>query len=453
MKMTPDDPRLSAWLLGELPADEAEWVECAVAEEPELAEEVRRMRELHALLDQALAGPVSGLLPEQVDEIRAAGRTDKARRRIIPLPVKRRSWTWLISTAAAAVVCGGLFIMARLPVGQLLTSHGARAPEVSSDADGRVECLPLPGPSGIPAREIPRVNVIRASADTPKRFRDMQTAALREEPEAFLRRMEKSLQTGQLPEMASLPPLERRGFVETGFEPGFELPVLAGRASFRWVSGYVRDRGELPPAPTVRLEELVNASAPGIFGVSKTASGVTVSVETISCKWKPSMLIAAIGIRGASDGTRNVEARMHLNKGAISKYRLLGFDPARGSGGSVIPHKVPKNESTVVLVEMQPSGKSSGFGRIGLAVGDAEKATAILDLPPLGAGGSSSGGSLAILMAGFSEWLSGSEGAPDPVLLDAMLREARAKNPHASGPQAEALALVADTLALARRNH
>src|ERR1035437_6677336 len=123
MKMTPDDPRLSAWLLGELPADEAEWVECAVAEDPELAEEVRRMRELHALLDQALAGPVSGLLPEQVDEIRAAGRTDKARRRIIPLPVKRRSWTWLISTAAAAVVCGGLFIMARLPVGQLLTDR------------------------------------------------------------------------------------------------------------------------------------------------------------------------------------------------------------------------------------------------------------------------------------------------------------------------------------------
>ena len=249
MKMTPDDPRLSAWLLGELPTDEAERVGRAVEEDPELAKEVRRMRELHAILDHALADPAPGLLPEQVDEIRAAGRMDKPPRGITPLPVKRRSWTWIIPTAAAAVVCGGLFLITKLPLGRVAAGHGGKTPEVSPDAGGQMAYLPLPGPSGNSGREYPRVNVSRAASDMPKRIRDMQTAALREEPEAFLRRMEKSLQAGPLPDMSSLPPLERRGFVETGFEPGFELPVLAGRASFHWVSGYVRERGELPPAP------------------------------------------------------------------------------------------------------------------------------------------------------------------------------------------------------------
>ena len=72
MNLHPDDPRLSAWVLGELPADEAAEVARAVAADPALQAAAGELRGVCDFLDGTFAAPV--LRPEQREAVRRAGR-------------------------------------------------------------------------------------------------------------------------------------------------------------------------------------------------------------------------------------------------------------------------------------------------------------------------------------------------------------------------------------------
>ena len=63
MNLHPDDPRLSAWVLGELPADEAAEVAHAVAADPALQAAADQLRGVCNFLDGTFAAPA--LRPEQ----------------------------------------------------------------------------------------------------------------------------------------------------------------------------------------------------------------------------------------------------------------------------------------------------------------------------------------------------------------------------------------------------
>ena len=60
MTLSADDPRLSAWILGELSDEDAHVVEAAVSASPELQAEVELLRESIHLLEEAFELPVEG---------------------------------------------------------------------------------------------------------------------------------------------------------------------------------------------------------------------------------------------------------------------------------------------------------------------------------------------------------------------------------------------------------
>ena len=63
MKLEPNDPRLSTWVLGELPADEAEEVARAVNADPALQAAAAELRAVGEFLSGTLAA--SSLRPDQ----------------------------------------------------------------------------------------------------------------------------------------------------------------------------------------------------------------------------------------------------------------------------------------------------------------------------------------------------------------------------------------------------
>src|SRR6478752_7586471 len=74
MKLHPEDPRLTAYVLGELGAEESAAVENAAAADPAIEAEIRQIRAIRQFLSDRLAPPDSALLPGQRDAILQTAR-------------------------------------------------------------------------------------------------------------------------------------------------------------------------------------------------------------------------------------------------------------------------------------------------------------------------------------------------------------------------------------------
>src|SRR6185295_9320429 len=104
MKLTPDDPRLTAYALGELDATERAEIEAALKHSPECRQVVEEIQQLGGMLEKEFAQEVGvGLREEQRGVVMAgvAGATETRRagalrseeaagaRKIIPFPSRR----------------------------------------------------------------------------------------------------------------------------------------------------------------------------------------------------------------------------------------------------------------------------------------------------------------------------------------------------------------------------
>ena len=72
-----DSPRMTAWLLGELPAQEAAEVERLVAAEPALQVAVREKQLFHARLSTLLGAEKSALEPRQRELILRSAKNNE----------------------------------------------------------------------------------------------------------------------------------------------------------------------------------------------------------------------------------------------------------------------------------------------------------------------------------------------------------------------------------------
>jgi hypothetical protein len=116
MKLHHEDPRLTAYLLGELPPEEAAVIECAVAEDPALRIALAEMGKAQLTLFTALGSETERLLPRQRDNIRRAAKEAARQGKIVKLDSHRNvRKTWHIPVAAAAAIGGLLFILTQFP--------------------------------------------------------------------------------------------------------------------------------------------------------------------------------------------------------------------------------------------------------------------------------------------------------------------------------------------------
>ncbi len=423
MKLHPEDPRLTAYLLGELSSEDAAAVERAAAADPAVRLALRDLERVQLLLTDTLAPARTELLPRQRENVRRSARQADREGKVVALPSQRRSWrTWAVPAAVAAAVVLAVTVLVRLPA-------GPDAPATASGDDGSSErawgeipleiaLLPAPGPADASRG----AGAVRPTAGALAERAAARDAALARTGEVFLREVTERLAASPAPAPSDLPEHHPRGPVAAAEHPELPLPVLCGRASLGWIEHAVREANRLPDPKAVRLEEILNAFPLRPAGDAAVAAGVTLSTEIVPCPWKPSSVLLLVSIRGASDAAREVRPVFHADPAVVRRYRLLGFNTLPGVEPGALPGRLPAKAATTLALEIEPLGASTAAGRIEWSV-DGQPAPTVApmrrpDVEP------SDDARFAALICTFSQWLGREQnGIIDAELVAALARE------------------------------
>lgn len=383
MKLHPEDPRLTAYVLGELPPDEAAAVERTVAADPALQAEIREIEGIRGFLTQRLATGSEKLLPKQRENIRRSAHTTSRPSGILPFTAFREKvQPWLIPAAAAAVLTIATFILLRMP--------------------GEQPKLTANNPTGEPAAPSGKPPVPPAATN--------------------------------------LPEMSQRGSVSPADSQTLELPILAEKSNLAAVSQAILVDHRLPAKESVRLEEILNnfpLRLTGVASISRsptpnwhpdnrdtgmTQHVATLSTELIACPWKPSARLLLISIRANPTHESAVKISFHANPKTVFSYRLLGFNPVAGRDNGLIPDKLPAGAVVNLAVEIKPSQAGGELGSLEWSTDGtaAPPVTVVLDK----AAEPSDDARFAALVCTFSQWLSGDDGGLiDAEVVAALARE------------------------------
>ena len=379
MKLHPEDPRLTAQVLGELSVEDAAAVELAAAADPALEAELAETRAIQRFLTDLPAPPSGQLLPGQRAAILTTARRADRTARIV------RFQRWLIPAAAAAVLALATVLLLRMP--------GDKPQLVVRETPA----VPPPAAPAAPA-------VTPAIAPPP-----------------------------------AISPIVRQGPLATSDFPVLDLPVHPASGNLKTVSNSIRGEGKFPPRDAVRTEELINAFPlrltgttaiarssgnawhPDNRGSGASAHAATLATETIACPWKPSATLLLISLRGNPRQACEVKLAYHADPANVLHYRILGFAPAASTGG-VLPTTLAANTTTTLAIEIECSSPRGGLGTLVWAT-DGEKAPAISlihrrDAEP------SDDARFGALVCTYAQWLAGEQtGAIDADVVSGLARE------------------------------
>ncbi|MEO0018873.1 MAG: hypothetical protein RLZZ522_2156 [Verrucomicrobiota bacterium] len=454
MTLPPDDPRLTAYLLGELPPGEAAGVAAAAAADPALALALQELQSVQNQLSAALAPAAAALLPHQRHAIIRAARYADQVGRISHLtqPATQARWwqSLLVPLAIAAGIALGAFFLLVPRVPEATTQDRPLYPikaESPFQISFEVALLPAPGPLDASASATTSTAALATSASAQALARHLaaRDLALAASGDSFLQQVAETLRRSPSPPESVLPPLTLRGSVPVVTTPFLPLPVHSGRASLSWISHAICTDRQLPPPNAVRLEEILNNFNLRLVGTAAISQGVSIATEVIPCPWKSSATLLLVSIRGAANASREVSATFRADPAAVALYRLLGFAPITGIAPGALPTRLPAKVSTALAIEIEPSVIQSGLGNIEWSV-DGKPAAPIeltcrTDVEP------SDDARFGALLCAFGQWLARDQAAlVNSELLAALARESA--SPSLAPERTEALALIDQALKL-----
>lgn len=406
MNLRPDDPKLSAWLLGELSAEESAEVERAVAADPALKLATQDLERVLKLLSNTLAPQQVELFPRQRNLILQEARRMDAEPQVLPFPVRAKTpASWFMPMAAAAAVALACWALIQLPGDPASQTAGT-----SKDPAAQDGYWPTPAPSdpGAPSVVMPATQKIEAHPE--------------------------------------FPVLIPRGISKAAENPVLNLPVSAGNKSLGWVERSVREEKRLPHPHAVRFEEIVNRFPLRPSGTAALAKGVALSAEAVACPWNPSGQLLVITMRGASGASRAVSASFHADAKSVHSYRLLGYAHAQGAAQGASSTQLAAGASHSLVIELQATTDAGSFGTIRWTV-DGEDATP-LDVVRRSDAVPSKDARFASLVAAGCLWLADPSTPVHGDVLAAMIRE------NQTGPltveRADFVRLLDQALALAK---
>lgn len=355
-ELQPDDPKYTAYVLGELPAKEAKIIAEQVEGDQALTDEMSKTQALGKMLCEAYEREGLALHPVQRAVIRRVGQSQEA----MALRSARRRNGWMrgtgIALAAAATVVLALFLLSKTPVNtpEIATTEPEQlqmdvvlSPAALTDWGGEAEKV---AQVELPNREQPESEgLAEARRECKERILD--------DPQSFFASAEHTARRQLLPEAESFIPLQENEYLSTSQSPNTTVPVMAGRTSFAWVERFLRERGQLPPRDAVRLEELVNypdyeESAEAQVG------GVALTSELVPCPWNEDSLLLGLLLQRApgSSEREKVSVQLEIDEERVAEYRLLGFAQPDGEvvAGADASHPLAAGNSTYVFYEIRP---------------------------------------------------------------------------------------------------
>ncbi|MFT6793388.1 MAG: hypothetical protein ACJAR1_001384 [Rubritalea sp.] len=132
------------------------------------------------------------------------------------------------------------------------------------------------------------------------------------------------------------------------------MPLACGKASWNWVKNSINIDGVLPDKNAVRVEEILNAFSynnPSDLELLFTSAGV----ELVQCPWNSEHMIAVILVKNKHTASIKVEAAITFSE-SVEKYRLVGYAKAESAQDNIIaPAKITMGdgESHIVIYEIE----------------------------------------------------------------------------------------------------
>ena len=428
MKILPDDPRLTAYALGEIETEsERAEIEAAVKADPGLQAAVDATR--------AMAGELSeGLAVEPAPEL---SEFEKAKLEQKPEPRSGLAALWaehkrsLLSAAAALVLLGVLIPQFKTYKEQVEPIDGTRPNQVAEvsqapvDVDAEVPeseivepAAPREPPEKVADESRPpklREPAVAAESEIMAQARSGEAGALRVASkrqrklggnvDGFAPQIQMPLmssQTSLKPDSATTWNTESYDVIE---ETGFRSPQVAPLSTFSIdvdTASYANvrrflNRGQLPPADAVRIEELINyfpyTDAPPEQSLEAGGDPFAVHMAQTAAPWAPEHRLMRIALKGyempweerpASNlvflldvsGSMNRANKLPLLKNAMDLLvrRLDGRDRVAivvyaGASGLVLPSTTANNHETIehALENLKAGGSTNADAGIELA--------------------------------------------------------------------------------------
>lgn len=301
MNPPPEDPRLDAFVRGDLSPEEAAEVAQAAAADPALQARIEEIGNFEPLLTHRPTLPSEAVPPKQRESMRrSAARGEQAR------AFKEKARIWFIPTAAAILLGIVTLILVRMPSDVL--PPAAATPPLAAAVPEAVEPPPITifaqrgsvTPTALPVLELP----VYAGNSS---FSEVAS----------------SVEEGKLPARESV----RAEEILNNFP--------------------LRLNGVTSLARAANARHLA-----------------TLSTETLPCPWKPSATLLIISLQGNPASDSEIQLAFHPNPGTVFRYRLLGFPAAAGAEAGPLPTKLAASTTTILAIEIEPSKPTGELGSL-----------------------------------------------------------------------------------------
>ena len=310
--MNPDDPKLTAYALGELSDRERESIEQELAKSPEARAQVAQTQQIAEDLKRAFRAELD--------------HNGQEPRNVLPLPYARLFWSerqWP-GIAIAALLIASLAIAAML-VWRSSTGSGpnfASGSHSDADTSGTV--------------------TVEYSSDEERMPVDSASDSGGESP-----------------------------FVSVSAKPLSTFRLRVGTNSYPAVRKFI-ESGVRPPRDAVRIEEMINYFTYDY--PAPTADRIVIlAVDAASCPWATEHQLVRIAVKFREDASETIdeiisrsEVEVRFNPARVQSYRLLGYDaPVTG-----VPNAGPGDS----IAQRQPQRSVTAFYEINLVNGEQPEA-------------------------------------------------------------------------------
>lgn len=306
-----NDPRLTAFILGELNAEDAKAVKDASLTNKAIANELATIEETINLVSEGYQTSDIKLTASQRSMIYAAGSDPKIED-ISSSKSRSMKVTWISASIGAAAAVALLMVFGR--------TNGSSGDSIdfssfpASQLAERVGVAQWPWDHGSENMAVLEISPLeKALSSSPAKFR----TALREEVKSDL----------------NIVPTSDSSFASKWLHPIHQssttLPLTSSSLSWQWIH-QTEQSGAALITKFIRAEELMNAVKLPIFE-HFALDGVTASLDYSPCPWNKNALLAVIHIQNTEKmAIAEVSAGISLNLQA-SQFRLIGYDSAETS--------------------------------------------------------------------------------------------------------------------------
>ncbi len=345
MNIDINDPRITAFALGELTGSDAAELARAVRSDMNIRQAVEEVRDTAALLHGTIGGgEVHLLTPEQRETIRSAGNDGSAMLMAASskeVPFWRRPAVAAIGAAAAVAL--GVF---------MTQQRGGNATQVADHASSwdwsQVDMKDLTSPVQLDGGGHVRASHAEDASAT------AVASAMSEDTASFRQELEKRINKEDIKSLPVLPELKEQDWIALDGRENMtvNIPLTSGATSWPLLQRYIGEMSTLPPSSAVRIEEMVNHFNYK-FPTMLKGSGLVGDIEICHTPWNPKTLLLAVHLRAVSPVSLGGEAGLTFNARQTQRARILGYSGLVSNAAKSKPRYVSQSHGNYVIYELE----------------------------------------------------------------------------------------------------